>query len=218
LRKHPDFLQEYPDLLEMLSIPHASGAASSLIERQVKQLRAVNQDLNRQLNRLMHVASENEKLMTRLHQLTLELMGINEPSAFFRHLSHSLKEDFKADIIRIFLFDRDLANNSARGVRWLDPDDEQLQLFQAHLDKGQSLCGRLNENKLSFLFEDKSQWVKSTALVPIGKAGCDGMMAIGSSDPARFYPGMGTLFLDLLADVISGSLSNSQPEEHRKTA
>jgi uncharacterized protein YigA (DUF484 family) len=43
-------------------------------------------------------------------------------------------------------------------------------------------------------------------------------MAIGSSDPARFYPGMGTLFLDLLADVISNSLGNAKPEAQRRSA
>jgi len=218
LRKHPSFLQQYPDLLEVLSIPHASGAASSLIERQVKQLRAANQDLNRQMNRLMHVASENEQLMSRLHRLTLELTGIGDLSAFFQHLSHSLKEDFRADIVKVFLFDRELANIAGSRVRWLGKDDDHMQLFQAHIEKGQSVCGRLNRDKLAFLFEDKSQWVQSTALIPVGKSGADGMIAIGSSDPARFYPGMGTLFLDLLSDVISRNLANSQPEQQRRTA
>jgi uncharacterized protein YigA (DUF484 family) len=44
------------------------------------------------------------------------------------------------------------------------------------------------------------------------------MMAIGSSDQNRFYPGMGTLFLDLLADVIAAKLSLDQPEEQRRSA
>jgi uncharacterized protein YigA (DUF484 family) len=57
--------------------------------------------------------------------------------------------------------------------------------------------------------------VQSTVLVPIGK---DGLLAIGSSDPARFYPGMGTLFLDLLAQVIVSRLALEEPQEQRKTA
>jgi uncharacterized protein YigA (DUF484 family) len=60
--------------------------------------------------------------------------------------------------------------------------------------------------------------VQSTALIPLGEQGVDGMMAIGSSDSARFYPGMGTLFLDLLANVISATLANEQPEVRRRTA
>ena len=52
LRKNPDFLDDYPDVLESLEINHQSGSAVSLIERQVEQLRASNGDMNKQLKRL----------------------------------------------------------------------------------------------------------------------------------------------------------------------
>lgn len=228
LRKNPDFLKDFPELLELLNLPHATGAASSLIERQVKQLRELNQDLNRQLNRLMHVAAENEQLMTRLHHLTLELMATTELAGFFHLLESRLKENFRADITRVVLFDSTLATLAGKPVLYLDADDDPARLLLASLspDRTHALCGRLNEAKLSLLFEDKSQWVKSTALVPVGDQGREGILAIGSSDPARFYPGMGTLFLELLADVIASSLARArqpagqelQPEEQRRTA
>jgi len=218
LRKNPAFLADYPDVLEIMQVDHTSGIASSLIERQVAQLRKKNHELNRQLNRLVHVASENEQLMSRLHQLTLELMAIHDQDAFFEHLSASLLDDFKADILRVCLFDEDIATLAGEKVRWVDPSDDSLQQFQAHLEKDHTVCGRLSENKLEFLFGAKARWVQSTALVPLGENGADGMLAIGSSDPARFYPGMGTLFLDLLADVISSSLCNARPEAQRRSA
>jgi hypothetical protein len=99
-----------------------------------------------------------------------------------------------------------------------DADDPALEPFRAQLEKGATVCGRLGESKLKYLFGSKSQWVQSTALVPLGDGGADGMMAIGSSDPARFYPGMGTLFLDLLANVISTRLSAQEPAEQRRSA
>jgi len=218
LRRNPDFLSEYPDVLESLQLSHASGIASSLIERQVAHLRRKNLELERQLNRLAHVASENEHLMSRLHQLTLELMSIHDSTAFFQHLNRSLKEDFKADILRIYLFDSRVAAQAGDEVRWIDRNDENLQAFQSLLDKDHTVCGRLAANKLNFLFETKARWVQSSAIVPLGIKGSDGMMAIGSSDPARFFPGMGTLFLDLLADVISSSLVQAKPEEQRRSA
>jgi uncharacterized protein len=218
LRRNPGFLNEYPDVLEILQLQHRTGAAASLIERQVAQLRNKNEELNRQLNRLVHVASENEQLMSRLHQLTLELMAIGDPTAFFQHLGDSLLDDFKADILRICLFDREVAALAGGDVRWVDSDDDQLQKFRVHLEKNHTVCGRLSPGKLNFLFENRSQWVQSTALVPLGENGRHGLMAIGSSDPARFYPGMGTLFLDLLADVISSSLVNAKPEAQRRSA
>jgi uncharacterized protein YigA (DUF484 family) len=218
LRKNPDFLEDYPEILETLEISHKAGSAVSLIERQVERLRASNEDLNKQLNRLVQVAAENETLMARLHQLTLELMSIGSIQDFFTHLGNSLLNDFNADILQICLFDLETAGQAGEDVRGIKRDDPLLEPFQVHLEKDQTVCGRLSESKLEFLFGSKARWVQSTALIPLGEKGVDGLMAIGSSDPARFYPGMGTLFLDLLANVISASLNNSEPEVQRRSA
>ena len=77
LRENSNFLIEHPEILELVEVSHDSGTASSLIERQVQQLRASNEDLSRRLNRLVQVASENERLMSRLHRLTLDLLSID---------------------------------------------------------------------------------------------------------------------------------------------
>ena len=100
----------------------------------------------------------------------------------------------------------------------IQTDDPELEQFRAHLDRDQTVCGRLNESKLEFLFGSKARWVQSTALIPLGEKGADGMMAIGSSDETRFYPGMGTLFLDLLANVISATLTGDEAEDQRRSA
>jgi uncharacterized protein YigA (DUF484 family) len=218
LRKNPDFLDDHPDILEILEINHQSGAAVSLIERQVEQLRANNEGMSKQLNRLVQVASENEQLMSRLHQLTLELMSISSRQEFFTHLGNCLLNDFGADILQIYLFDRETASAAGEDVISIQFDDPELKQFQANLDKGQTVCGRLSESKLDFLFGSKARWVQSTALIPLGENGADGMMAIGSSDQARFYPGMGTLFLDLLANVISANLAGDEAEAQRRSA
>jgi len=218
LRKYPDFLDNYPDVLEILEIGHSSGAAVSLIERQVDQLRASNEDLKMQLKRLVQRAADNEQLMSRLHKLTLDLLTIDSRRDFFTHLGNSLLHDFNADILQIYLFDEDIAAEAGEDVIGIQPDDPKMEQFQAQLEKDQTVCGRMSESKLEFLFGSKARWVQSTALVPLGEQGADGMMAIGSSDPARFYPGMGTIFLDLLADVISTSLADREPEEQRRTA
>ncbi|MCH8228276.1 MAG: DUF484 family protein [Proteobacteria bacterium] len=218
LRKNPEFLKEFPDVLETLHLNHNSGVAVSLIERQVEQLRRKNESLNRQLNQLVQVAAENEQLMTRLHQLTLELMLISSRKEFFTHLGNSLLHDFNADILQICLFDQDIAREAGKDVKHLCADDPEMEAFQAHLDKDRSVCGRLGESKLEFLFGSKARWVQSTALVPLGEKGEHGMMAIGSSDDARFYPGMGTLFLDLLANVIASSLASGEELEQRRSA
>ena len=218
LRKNPEFLEEFPDVLESLHLNHNSGVAVSLIEHQVERLRQKNQDLDRQLNQLVHVAADNEQLMTRLHQLTLELMLIDSRREFFTHLGNSLLNDFNADILQICLVDPDIATEAGEDVKYLRADDPEVERFRAYMDKNRSVCGRLGESKLEFLFGSKARWVQSTALVPLGEKGEHGMMAIGSSDDTRFYPGMGTLFLDLLANVISSSLTDRNELEQRRSA
>lgn len=215
LRKYPDFLIKNPEVLESIELPHESGSAVSLIEKQVKRLREQNGKLNKQLRQLVRVASENEHLMTRLHELTLELMGIEDIGQFFDRLSEALKDEFNADILNVTLFERKVQANEGTPVYFMRRDEPDLQQFQSQLDKGETTCGRLKDSKLEFLFGSRANWVQSTALVPLGE---EGLMAIGSSDPARFYPGMGTLFLDLLASVVTRRLALTEPEDQRRTA
>jgi uncharacterized protein YigA (DUF484 family) len=215
LLEHPDFLFDHPEILTALELPHEAGEAVSLIERQVGQLREQNQKLAGQLNQLIRVATDNEALMNRLHDLTVELMIIDELSAFFDRFSQALLEEFNADILNITLVDREVKAGEKTPLFNVGSDDPEFKQFLPHLEKGETVCGRLNRNKLDFLFRHRSQWVESSALVPISK---HGLIAIGSSDPARFYPGMGTLFLDLLARVVARKLELTKPARKRRTA
>ncbi len=215
LGKNPDFLISHPEILQAIELPHESGGAVSLIERQVEHLRKENRALSRQLNQLVQVATDNEALMSRLHELTLKLMSTEELGAFFDTLSAAMLDEFNADILNISLFDRSIEAGAKTPLYCIRRDDPELKQFQDQLDKGKTVCGRLNRNKLDFLFGGRAQWVQSTAMVPLGD---EGLMAIGSSDPARFYPGMGTLFLDLLATVVTSRLALEEPSKQRRTA
>ncbi len=215
LLKNPDFLEQEPELLRDLELNHSAGPAVSLIEKQVQYLRSQNEGLETRMNQLIQVASDNEKLMSRLHKLTLELMAIRDLPAFFDRLSEALLSEFNADIINITLFDIKVEAKPKTPIFQTRRDDPDMQQFQDQLEKDVSVCGRLNSNKRDYLFGSRGQWVQSTALVPLGD---DGMLAVGSSDPARFYPGMGTLFLDLLACVVTSRLTLEEPEEHRRSA
>ena len=215
LRQNPEFLEREPALLKDLELSHSSGPAISLIERQVQYLRSENEALQQKLNNLIQVASDNEKLMSRMHELTLELMVMQSLPLFFDRLTEALMSEFNADILNITLFDIDVDAAPKTPIFRTNRDDAEIQQFHEQLEKGVSVCGRLNRNKRDHLFATRAQWVQSTALVPLGD---EGMLAIGSSDPARFYPGMGTLFLDLLANVVVSRLALEEPEEQRKSA
>lgn len=215
LRQNPDFLEREPALLKHLELSHASGPAISLIERQVQYLRGQTESLEQQLNQLIQIAADNEKLMSRLHQLTLELMSIGDLPTFFDRLSEALLSEFNADILNITMFNLKIEAGPKTPIFHTKRDDPEIQQFNDQIEKGASVCGRLNRNKRDYLFGARAQWVQSTAWVPMGD---DGMLAVGSSDPARFYPGMGTLFLDLLAQVVTSRLALEVPQKQRKSA
>jgi len=215
LRQNPDFLEKQPALLKSLELSHASGPAISLIEKQVQYLRQENQALEQQHHQLIQVAADNEKLMHRLHKLTLKLMSMGDLPSFFDRLSEALLTEFKADILNITLFELKIEAGPKTPIFHIRRDDPEMQQFQDALEIGNSVCGRLSRNKRDYLFGTRAQWVESMVLIPMGK---DGMMAIGSSDPARFYPGMGTLFLDLLANVVTSRLALEAPQKQRKSA
>ena len=215
LQQNPGFFEQEPALLKNLELSHASGPAVSLIEKQVQYLRSENESLEQRLNQLMQVASDNEKLMSRLHGLTLELMSMGDLPSFFDRLSEALLDEFNADILNITLFDRKVEAGPKTPMFRIRRDDPEMEQFQDHLEKGISVCGRLNRNKRNYLFGPRAQWVQSMVWVPMGD---EGMLAIGSSDPARFYPGMGTLFLDLLAQVVTSRLALEEPQKQRKSA
>ena len=82
-------------------------------------------------------------------------------------------------------------------------DDASLRPFAEFVQAGEPLCGRLQAEKLDLLFGARAAEVQCSALLPLGSRG---MLAIGSTDPNRFYPGMGTLFLRLMSESLVAAL------------
>lgn len=200
LRRHPDFLKEFPDLAMTLLLPREQGPAASLASYQLEVLRDKNSEFARRLRDLIEIAHENETLMVRVHTLTLALMRASSLPDTVTRVVASLTEDFHTDLVRIVLF---RADPGLPAVDWLlleTAGAAGLPAFAEFLKRGEPLCGRLQQDKLDALFGERAEEVRSAVLLPIGEAG---MLAIGSHDANRFHPGMGTVFLRLIAEALS---------------
>lgn len=204
LRRHPNFLQQFPDLAASLLVPRESGAASSLASYQLEVLREKNRELTRRLHELFANAQENERLAVRIHQLTLALMRQTSAADTLRAMAASLAEDFNGDLVRIVLL-KPIAG--VEPAEWLDvigPGDMRFKPFADFLAGEDPLCGRLQPAKHDVLYGERAGDVQSSALFAAhGLA----LVAVGSSDPNRFYPGMGTLFLRMMGDAFGAALS-----------
>jgi uncharacterized protein len=204
LRQHPRFLEHFPDIAAELVMPREHGPAASLAAYQLETLRARNRELSNRLVELVTIAGENEELMVRVHTLTVGLLRNNTLADTCRSFVAALNEDFHTELVRLVLF-RDGA--ALPHVDWLIcvPEGEQaLPEFTHFIARNEPACGRLAEEKLNRLFGTDAGRVQSTALLKIGD---QGMFAIGSNDPNRFHPGIGTIFLKLIAQALAAAVS-----------
>ena len=103
LEHHPGFLLEHPTLLSAIELEHEVQGATSLVKRQVTQLRESNQTLRTRLNTLITNARANEQLMTALLDLTFAMARAVDLDDQLALLGEALHDTFKADDVRLLL-------------------------------------------------------------------------------------------------------------------
>lgn len=204
LRRHPRFLQQFPDLALILVVPREEGPAASLASYQLEVLRDKNRELSRRLHELYGNAQENERLAVRTHQLTLALLRQQTASDTVRALVASLSEDFQGDLVRVVLFEPVAGLDDVDWLQVIPREDARLLSFRDCLADGESICGRLQPEKNSLLYGARVEEVHSSALLPLPGIG---LVAVGSHDANRFFPGMGTLFLRMMGEALTTALA-----------
>jgi len=203
LRRHPAFLKQFPDLALTLVVPRDDGPTASLASYQLEVLRDKNRELSRRLSELAGNAQVNERLAVRTHQLTLALMRQTSAADSVRAMAASLQEDFQGDLVSIVLLRPLPGLEQAPWLQILAQDDPRLAPFHDCLKDGEPICGRLQPEKQALLYAERVEDVQSTALLPLPGVG---LLAVGSRDPNRFYPGMGTLFLRMMGESLTVAL------------
>ena len=207
LRRHPDFLRQFPDLASTLVVPREQGPAASLASYQLEVLRDKNRELGRRLHELHANAQENERLAVRTHQLTLALMRQATAAGVVRAMAASLAEDFHGDLVRMVLFTPVHGLAAEDWLRTIPEADEAIAPFRDALREETPLCGRLNPDKNALLYGSDADAVQSSALLSLAGIG---LVAVGSRDPNRFFPGMGTLFLRMMGEAFAAALGRFQ--------
>jgi uncharacterized protein YigA (DUF484 family) len=198
LAENPDFFQRHPELLNKLHIPHASGEAVSLVEKQVSVLRERNVDLRHRLGELNETARENDQLFARTRSLVLGLLESETAAALSDTLLTRLTDEFDVDHASLVLF----GDGYGEGARQTSPEDAEAELGSLSRST-KPVCGILRESEFRYLFPAAKN-TGSAAIVPVQRGEeLLGLLAVGSADPNRYHNTMGTLFLSHLADVIA---------------
>jgi uncharacterized protein YigA (DUF484 family) len=209
LSVHPDFFERHPSLLSSLHVPHATGGAISLVERQVSMLRQKDLKLERKLKDLIEVARANDVLAAKIHQLALQLLSTTDLNATVVAIEEAIRSGFAADQSVLVLFGeaKDFEDvKVGRFFRVTKRDDAAIKPFGTFLGSNTPRCGQARDSQLEFLFQDDANEIGSLALVQLGEKSEIGFLAIGSSDANRFHPGMSMDFLARVGDLVAAAL------------
>ena len=216
LLEHPDFFQKNSEVLSELILKHDTGAATSLLERQIQALRKKNDDLEKNMLSRLRLAHDNEELQKKSQRIALRLLEVDNDEHILDVISGMLTDEFSS--LEIYMF----FNLWPESINM--PDENKI----SDEDMSMPVCRSLlvdNDSECVFIAQPSEQFfakqlgIQSAVAVPLkhmqaGTPSNDkqdnfGMLMLGSTDKERFNKSMGTMFLDYLADLLSSKLSRS---------
>ncbi len=205
LKDHPDFFNQYADALAQITVPDPHGGrAVSITERQMGTLRDQVKRLEAKLAELIRFGEENDALLAKTHRLVLALAGAPDTGTVLRVLYAHLGGDFAVPHVAVRLWG--VAGDP--GAPEFTPMSEEAREFAASIKR--PYCGTGSGPDVLAWFGERGMQVRSLALVTL-RRGQDvfGLLALGSEEPQRFYPEMGTLYLERIGEVAATALART---------
>lgn len=201
LQENPEFLDNNPDILEILEVSHNSGKAISLVERQVGIMRDRNKEMSARVEQMTALAKENSLLFEKTNRLVLDLIQAQDLSSLVNTLYQTLSDDFGTEFYSLTLIHD--------GKKKLDTTANIVTREHANAQIGTILstqgavCGVIRDEEVSFLFGDNGSHIGSVVTLPLGSEDIFGVLALGNRD-AKFYSrDTGTLFITYVGKLLN---------------
>ena len=200
LRRNPGFLVENPDLIPAVPTP---DGATSLVQRQMATLREHNRDVDRRLQQAQTVAADNERIFSAAGTLTFALMDVQTRAELNDALATHVLARF--DLDHLICFEDGGSEAPLQHLRCIQEGDPPpvATLFDVRLP----LCNPCRPEEYEELFGERPNAPGSAALVPVRFARVEATLALGSRDPGRYTPDLGTEFLGYLGDLVARVLA-----------
>ena len=206
LNQHPEFFEDYAEMLAEVVIPHPHGGrAIPIAERQILSLREKSRRLESKLGELIRFGEQNDAIADKLHRMTLALMGARGVPAVLHVLQFNLREDFAVPHVAIRIWG-DLEN--------ADPENQLAASAESrNFANGLNApyCSTHAMLDTGTWFGEAAPHLRSFAYLPLCGEQALGLLALASEDPQRFYPEMGTLYLRRLAEIAATALLRNRP-------
>lgn len=206
LMAHADFFGRRPEVLEQIELRHSAGSAVSLMERQVDVLRARVHKLEAQLEKLMGAARDNEGHAENVLLLARTLIRAPSLAAVAAGLRQVLRAEFGIDEVFIGLNNAYYKRNDIDGLVPLEPEGRISKAYENFVRTRLIECGPITEPRAKLLFPKAVVTPQSAAIVPLEKDKYLGMLAFGASNPERFQPRQGKLFLEMIAELVAAAV------------
>lgn len=197
LQQNPDFFNEHAELLADIKLPHPHGGRTiSLSERQMLVMRERNKELEKKLHDLLLLAHENDGVQHKVHLYALALLEAHDLATLREIATRNLCEIFSVPHAVLHLWQEDPP--SAELIAFADQHASPVCAHQA-IHETQSWFGELSTHLHSYAFMPLHDGVQSI-----------GMLVLASEDAQRFYPEMGTVFLQRIAEMVSRAVLTRQ--------
>ena len=210
LKQNPEFFDVFADDLAEIYVPHNHrGHAVSLAERQLLTLRDKNRTLEARLGELLQFGVDNDNISDMLHQLTVDLMKAADVPSIIGTLEYHLKEKFAVPHMALRLW----LPNSQSNLLEFSPVDENIHKLADNLIT--PYCGPYVTDDVLNWFALETGTLNSFAQFALRTGGAPfGLLVLASPDAERFYPDMGTLYLQRLSELVSAALRRVVPQVH----
>lgn len=203
LKQNPGFFENNVDILMNLQIPHPHGGrAVSIGERQLVAVREKAKMLEEKLHELIQFGEENDAVGEKVHRLACRLVDAPSLDAALDTLYLDLLDHFAVPHVAVRLWSVAEENPDTKEFGAVAPEMRQFveQMTAPY-------CGHHAVYESQAWFGEAAPHLKSFALVPLTRDKLTfGVVALGSEDPKRFYPEMGTLYLARIGELISHAL------------
>lgn len=208
LQQHPDFFARHTALLTELYIPHQTGDAISLVERQITAMREQKQQAQKKIKEFITNAEENERLSYVFQKLAIDLLETQSWQAVFESANKLLSEQLGVDEVTLRFLPH-FKNSAIENDYYLPENAPESRFLQVFSDQQKPFCGQLELDQRILFFKEKAEKIASFALIPLQTKPEDpsfALLLLGSYDTRRFTPLHDTLFLTHIGAIISAAL------------
>lgn len=189
LRQNPAFFEEHQDVLAELQV---NDAQQPFHQRQVQVLKQRHSAEQARYEMVVDSARSNQELELSLHGLAQKL------------LSQEKNTESNAETIIADHFALRQVKVCVEGKQF----GEEFESMKKRVLHGASVCDdRISSQLLAVLFGEQNK-VESCAFVPLTHGeSSTGVIVLGSHESSRFQPGMGTIYLDRIGQLVGAFLA-----------